>query len=110
MLSRVNRLSRSSEIENLKQTGDKLHTDYFIIVYSKNTLGYPRSAFVISPKVSSLAVIRNRIKRLTTEALRLSEEFNSTSKDFVFIAKRSAVEASQKAISADVEFALNKLA
>jgi len=109
MLSRINRLTSSSEIENLKQTGDKLHTDYFIIVYSPNTLGHPRCAFVVSPKVSPLSVTRNRIKRLTSEALRLSAGFKSAAKDFVFIAKRSAAGASLSAISADIEFTLTKI-
>lgn len=109
MLSKINRLRISSEIENLKESGSKLHTDYFIIVYSPNTLGYPRCAFVVSPKVSSLAVTRNRIRRLASEALRLSDKFNSMSCDFVVIAKKSATTSSVKAISADIEFALAKI-
>jgi ribonuclease P protein component len=109
MLSRKNRLSASSEIETIKRLGDKIHTDYFIVLYSSNSLGYPRASFVVSPKISRLAVKRNRIRRLISESLRLSDDFKDIRFDLVLIAKQSVLGASFKSVSGDIGFMLTKL-
>jgi ribonuclease P protein component len=63
----------------------------------------------VSPKISRLAVKRNRIRRLISESLRLSDDFKDIRFDLVLIAKQSVLEASFKSVSGDIGFMLTKL-
>lgn len=87
MLSKKYRLPANIKLVNYKSKDFKA----FILKTSKNQLSYPRFAFVISKKVDSKAVVRNRIKReMTMAAGEILKGLDGS--DFLFILKRSAVE------------------
>lgn len=70
-----------------------------------------RAAFVVSRKVSRLAVWRNRVRRRLREALRLlrkQQEFN-TAADLILIAAPLAVEATQAELRDELQVLLSRL-
>jgi ribonuclease P protein component len=62
-LKRRERLRKRSDFERLSKDGDRINSDYFLIVYTRNGLGRLRLGVTVSKRVGR-AVIRNRLKRL----------------------------------------------
>ena len=80
---------RNSEIKSILKQGQSFKTSHLIVVYQKNNLGFPRFAFVISRRFSKKAVVRNRVKRIIKEAIRLNNELlGNLSYDIVLIPKK----------------------
>jgi ribonuclease P protein component len=90
MLASRYRLIGSKNIEKVKESGNLHQFDLFGIMIKKRKDKEPsRFAFVISTKVSKLAVQRNRIKRALHEAVRQSITNVKKGNDVVFLTKRS---------------------
>jgi ribonuclease P protein component len=90
MLASRYRLTGSENIEKVKNSGNLHQFDLFGIVIQKRKDKEPsRFAFVISTKVSKLAVQRNRIKRALHEAVRQSITNVKKGNDVVFLTKKS---------------------
>ncbi len=80
---------KSSEIKSILKEGRSFKTPHLIVVYRKNNLGSPRFAFIISRRFSKKAVIRNRVKRIIKEAIKLNNELlKNLSYDIVLIPKK----------------------
>ena len=80
---------KSSEIKSILKEGRSFKTPHLIVVYRKNNLGSPRFAFVVSRRFSKKALVRNRVKRIIKEAIRLSNELlEKLSYDIVLIPKK----------------------
>lgn len=62
--------------------------------------------FVISTKISKLAVTRNRIKRILSDAVRLNYKLIRPGFDVVFLAKPSIVKSKSEDLKKEVERAL----
>ncbi len=85
MLSKTHRLTKNSDIQRAFRTGRSFFNPFFSLKYLK---GKPSSRFtvVVSVKVSKRAVVRNRIKRLVREFIRLNMDSFPTG-DYVVTAK-----------------------
>lgn len=59
----------------------------FQVVYGKNNLSVSRFAFIVSTKIDKRATVRNRIKRLLRESVRLLLPNVPHGFDVIFIAK-----------------------
>ena len=76
MLKRKNRLSRNKDFERVFQEGKKYNflENGFYIKVCKNNLDISRFGIIVNKKVSKKAVVRNRIKRIIREIIRLNIE------------------------------------
>jgi len=71
MLSKVNRLKKKQDIERVFKKGGGFKEDFLVLKIAKNRLSQARFAFIVSRGVSKKAVIRNRIRRKLSEAVRM---------------------------------------
>ncbi len=74
MLKQKNRLSRNKDFERVFQEGKKYNflENGFYIKFCRNGLNISRFGIIVNKKVSKKAVIRNRIKRIIREIIRLN--------------------------------------
>ena len=63
-LPKKNRLKKKKDFEEVFKKGKAVRGNFLFVRYLKNSLQFPRFAFVVSSKVSKKAVARNRIRRL----------------------------------------------
>ncbi len=104
MLSRSNRIKDKGKIDEVKSKGRLLQSDNFGIAYLKKTSTEdPRFAFIISTKISKLAVHRNRINRAMHQGVREALAIIPSGYDFVFLAKRSLEGKTQDAIIEEIK-------
>ena len=80
-------LHSSKDFLKLLRGGKKLGSDGFELIYGPNDLGYPRVGYIVSKKISSKAVIRNRIKRIFREYFRHNKPLFG-SNDIIFVCKK----------------------
>ncbi len=89
MLAVANRIKEKGKIDEVKSKGRLLQSDNFGISYLKKSSDQnPRFAFIVSTKISKLAVHRNRINRALQQGVRESLEKIPFGYDFIFLAKR----------------------
>ncbi len=86
MLPKANRLP-APDIRLLLRKGKRLHDPMFQLIYHKNNLSVSRFAFIVSTKIDKRATVRNRIKRLLRESVRLLLPNATSGFDVIFIAK-----------------------
>ncbi|MDB4971350.1 MAG: Ribonuclease protein component [Myxococcales bacterium] len=87
----------------MQETGRKLHTDSFLVmVLPREPAGPTRVGITASRKFGG-AVQRNHVKRLVREAFRRHRLLFPTGLDFVFIAKKSAVEVNYDQVVREIE-------
>ncbi len=71
MLPKINRLTKSTEIQKILREGKGIKRSSLLLkIRELPALSPPRFAVVVGRKVSKKATIRNRIKRQIREALR----------------------------------------
>lgn len=111
MLAQIYSLKGESKINNILKKGKKRQSENFGVFYvTKGSEDVPKFAFVISKKISKLAVNRNRVKRAMSEAIRRNISKIPRGVDFVFLAKKSIVDKSTEEIMKEVqEFLYNDL-
>jgi ribonuclease P protein component len=98
------RIAGQKRIEEVKDKGTILQSSNFGVVYLKNEgLDYSRFAFVISSKISKLAVHRNRVERSIQEAIRRQMTNIPTGYDIVFLVKKSIANKTTEEIMREVE-------
>jgi ribonuclease P protein component len=85
-LEKGERLLRRADFERLSKYGNRIDSDYFVILYTRNGLGKLRLGVTVSKRVGR-AVIRNRLKRLVREHFRQHKGLFSDSYDVNVIAK-----------------------
>jgi ribonuclease P protein component len=111
ILASENRLKGTERIEEIKKRGKVLQDNLFGVIYLENNGNEkPKFGFVISTKISKLAVHRNRVNRSMHEGVRRVLNIIPTNFDFVFLAKKSIENKSTEEIIHAVEafFILNK--
>lgn len=98
------RIAGQKRIEEVKNTGTILQSSNFGVVYKINEgLDYSRFAFVVSSKISKLAVHRNRVERSMQEAIRQQMAKIPVGYDVVFLAKKSIANKTTEEIMREVE-------
>jgi ribonuclease P protein component len=104
------RLTRSSRIQSIFDSGDIFKGRYCHLFRGQKTEGLTRAAFVVSEKSASKATLRNRIKRLMRESFRLLQpEFEDEGWPLVFVATRSVHEdLKRQDFDADIRGHLNR--
>lgn len=93
---------RRADFEKLSEDGDRIDSDYFVILYSQNRLGKSRLGVTVGKRVGH-AVMRNRVKRLIREHFRLRKALFSDSYDVNVIAKGGTSDLSSREIRGALE-------
>lgn len=96
---KYHRLS-SADFKDFRPTR-RIHGAHVTLSLAESGDGLFRAAHVVSKKVSSKAVVRNRVKRRMREALR-PLPFPKNPSILVFTAKRSAADAGFREIADDM--------
>lgn len=91
MLPKQNRLLKNSDFARVIRQGRAAAGGNFLLKYAKTDNHRPRFGFVISTKVSKKAVERNLLKRRMREIVKSRVATGGDGRDFVFIARKSAL-------------------
>ena len=86
MLPKLNRIRKKKDFEAIFKKGKGFKNRFLALKIVKNNLPESRFGFVISKKVSKKAVIRNKIRRRISEAIRLDLEKIKKGSDVVLVA------------------------
>ncbi len=84
-------LSSKSEIEGVFKKGKYLNSELFSIKFSPNSTNFSRLAVIVGKKSSKKSVLRNRIKRLVSEIIRLNYSRIKPGYNIVLIVKSRAI-------------------
>ena len=98
MLPKAYRLP-ASQFALVKSKGKLIQTPLFGLLISVSGQSKPRFGFIVSTKISSQAVVRNRLRRLLREAIRPLLPSISPGHDFIILAKHQALTAHLNQIS-----------
>ncbi len=103
MLSRINRLTSSSDFDQLKQNGQVIKIDICSLVYLNRKDNCPwRMGVIVSKKTAQLAVVRNRLKRQYREVVkRLASKLNP-GYDILFLVRGKSVGLSQIVLEPEI--------
>lgn len=104
MLPKKNRLNLSQSKNEKRQAGKRIVNEDFSLTF-KNT-GTLKVAIIVSKKVAPLAVDRNRIKRLLSEAL---QKQNSVFGDLLVVVRKNVSKLKEKQIEEKLGRLLLKL-
>lgn len=104
MLAQIYSLKGEKYIVDILKKGQKKQSDNFGVFFkNRKDDMIPKFAFVISKKISKLAVNRNRVKRAMSESVRHNVNKVPCGVDFVFLAKKSIVGKSTEEIMKEVQ-------
>lgn len=103
-LPHLHRLPLRFERDRLNAQGERHQGVYFTLIKAKlpQDLNFPRFAVLISKKISPLSTERNRLKRLTTQALQSFIPQISPA-DYLIIPKKDLLSASYYQVVSDLE-------
>jgi ribonuclease P protein component len=100
--SRLYRLSSPAEFGRVFQRATRSGDRFFTVLWRKNDLATARIGFAIAKKRISLAVGRNRVRRLARESFRHQRgTFNGV--DIVLLAQSAADKASNKQLQQSLD-------
>jgi len=104
MLAQIYSLKGERRINKILKTGKRKQSDHFgaFYIYREDN-DYPKFAFVISKKISKLAVHRNRIKRAMSESVRRNIKGVPDGIEIVFLAKKQIVKRTTDEIMKEVQ-------
>ena len=109
MLKKEFRLRKQKDFENVFNRGVYFSEKFLILKAVENNLPFSRFGFVVSKKISKKAVERNRVKRLMSESIRLSQEEIKPGFDVVFVSRSGIVGESLEEVKEPMENLLKKL-
>lgn len=87
-------------------------TDFFMIRQLPNNFDYSRFGVVISKKVSPSAVVRNKIKRIIFDFIRLNKFYNKVGKDILLTVTfqiKKGEEVDKNAVESNLSKTLTKI-
>lgn len=109
MVSKEYRLSGKKNFEKVFQEGKIIQAETFGLAYLNRGDGeVSRFGFIVSTKVSKLAVQRNRVKRALSEAVRFLTSKIEKGYNIVFLAKGKSMKVSTDEMMREVGTSLNK--
>ncbi len=101
-LNRALRLRANRDFQRVRQQGRSKASRLLILAWAPNDEAHVRVGFVVSKRVSKLAVQRNRTKRRLGEAIRPLVGQIAGSYDIVLSARSAAVSADYVTLRQDV--------
>jgi len=102
------RLKKKKDFEKIFKEGRFFGSSFLVLKASKNTLSFSRFGIVISRKTIKKAVLRNKIKRQISEAIRLKLREIKPGFDVVILPKTSITQKSFQEINQEIEGLLKK--
>lgn len=109
MLPKKYRLTSDYDFRKIRRKGRSIRTPLFNLNYLVVKSNTPtRFGFVVSAKIDKRATKRNRVKRVSSEAVRDLLPQVKSGFDVVFWMKRGSLEADSKKIYRDIEEALRR--
>ena len=104
MLAKKYRLTGRSILEEVKKEGSLYQADSFGILVRKRIEDKPsRFAFIVSTKISKIAVERNKAKRRLREAVKQHIDKVVKGYDVVFLTKKKTLERRSEDLASEVE-------
>jgi len=101
-LSKNRRLRSGIELREISRTGRRIRDNLFSVLTRANRLGHARLGLTVSRRVSTKAVVRNRIKRCVRESFRHTQS-KLDALDIVVIAQTDAGTADPAALRASLQ-------
>lgn len=101
-LNRALRLRKSSDFQRVRQQGRSITSRLLILAWLPNEAANVRVGFVVSKRISKLAVERNYIKRLQGEAVRHILPRLPAGYDIVFSARQQVTTVDLHALEQDM--------
>jgi ribonuclease P protein component len=101
MLSRSNRIP-SLDIPLVMKRGIRVQGRGFALIYRKRQQEPSRFAFVVSTKVDKRATVRNRMRRILSESVRLHMHALPFAMDGILLGSKEMKDVSQEAAHAAV--------
>jgi len=100
-LQKCARLLKAAEFDRVFDKSVRSSDQYFTVLARPNSLKYPRLGLAISKKRARLAVTRNRLKRITRESFRTSQQnFNA---DYIVMAGKQGSQATKAQLFQSIE-------
>jgi ribonuclease P protein component len=97
MLSSRNRLKKKINFARIEIDGSMYQSKSFGMgIYNRNDDEPSHFGFIISTKISKKAVVRNRIKRIMSEVIRVNLDKLKNGYDVLFLIKHQAVKKDKK--------------
>jgi len=87
-LPRKNRITSKKEIDYVFKNGRKIRGYFLFLRFVGNQIGYPRFVFIIPSKFISLAVDRNRIRRLFSEEIKKMSYISKNGCDYIVLVSK----------------------
>jgi ribonuclease P protein component len=107
-LKRAARLRKSGDFHRVRQQGRSISSRLLILAWSPNDTGRARIGFVVSKRISKLAVERNHLKRLLSEAARGCIPDIFPGMDIVISARNAASAATLQTLSGEIRILLQR--
>lgn len=108
MLPKENRLKKEKEFEAVFKGGRTLRGKGVFLRYLINGTDKTRIGFIVSKKISKLAVERNKAKRRMRDIVRLKKDSLKEGLSIVIVSLPSIKKMAYKEIKEDLESLLNK--
>lgn len=111
MLPKRDRLPLTTEFDRIKKEGRMINGPLFgllIATPAPGGAGQTRFGFIVSTKIDKRSVVRHRIKRLLSEAIRFNLEKIKPGYDLVFLAKKEIIGKSFEEVKKEVESRLSR--
>ncbi|MBU1127025.1 MAG: ribonuclease P protein component [Patescibacteria group bacterium] len=109
MLSKKNRFPLKKDFTAFKTKAALYQSPIFGLLVLENKEDVLRFGFIVSKKIDKRAVVRNRIKRVLSEAVFLNLGKIKHGYDFVFLAKKEILGNSFSQVSLEIEKLFSEL-
>jgi len=109
MLVKNSRISKKKEFDDIFKKGKSTRGTFFILKFLKNDLKLNRFAFMVSKKISLKAVVRNKIRRRLSEAVKEFRTESDKGVDVVFLTLPAIKDKSFSEIKTETDKFLEKI-
>ena len=109
MLKKTNRLLKNTDFARIMRRGRAVASGDFLLKYAKTDSSQSRFGFVISVKVSKKATERNLLKRQIREIIRNNIKIIAGGYNFVFVARKSALNLTFSELKEEIMRLLSKI-